>query len=347
MKKTIKVIALILCLCMVIPIFSSCSNASSEESAVAPEDFRVTAYIVANSCKDINTFDSSHFDQMTDIILFGVATFDEEGNISLTEDFETCLNNIKSFMKTDGTQRLYLNLLGPGSQTDSEDWNDQMEDQAQRHSNAFESGNLENNIKSTLAEYEFDGVFFDYEFPIKNKNWKVYNKFIVSLDSVLGDDYKIGVTVVDWDAKQSKEAREATDLVELMSYDNWDDNGNHSTLELAQHDVKKILKKGYDKSKIDLGIPFYARPTTKEAYWYDYKSYYDKFDENGLYEDKDETKLVFSFNDYDLVKEKTDYALETGLGGVMLWHYACDLPAENEKSLFNAMEQSIEEAKNK
>ena len=341
-----KIFAIILCLCISAALFSACSK-KADSTPVDPADFRVTAYMVGDRFLDKDSIDYSHFSQVTDFILFGVATFDEAGNIALSDIFNTALENIRSAMKTDGSQRLYLNLLGPGNQSDSSDWYDQMADQAQRHNNAFESGNLENNIKNVLIEYGFDGVFFDYEFPIKNKYWKVYNEFIVSLDKVLGDDFKIGITLVDWDAKQSKAAMEATDLVELMSYDNWNGDGYHSTLELAKHDVEKILKKGYDKSKIDLGVPFYARPTTHEAYWYEYKSYYNMLDENGLYDDSAETGLTFSFNDYDLIKEKTDYALEEGLGGIMMWHYTCDTPADNELSLFNAIEQSIEEAKAK
>ena len=339
-----KLFAIILCLCITVSLFSACSKAV-ESTPVDPADFRVTAYMVGDRFLDKDSIDYSHFSQVTDFILFGVATFDEEGKITLSDIFSTALENIRSNIKTDGSQRLYLNLLGPGNQSDSSDWYDQMADQAQRHNNAFESGNLENNIKAVLTEYGFDGVFFDYEFPIKNKYWKVYNEFIVSLDNVLGDDFKIGVTLVDWDAKQSKEAIAATDLVELMSYDNWNSDGYHSTLELAKHDVETIVKKGYDKAKIDLGVPFYARPTTHEAYWYEYKSYYTMLDETGLYDDSAETGLTFSFNNYDLIKAKTDYALAEGLGGIMMWHYTCDASADNELSLFNAIEQSIEEAK--
>lgn len=344
MKKTYGILAVILCLCVAVSLFAACSK-PAQSTPVDPADFRVTAYMVGDRFLDKDSIDYSHFYQVTDFILFGVATFDEEGNITLSDIFNTALENIRANIKTDGSQRLYLNLLGPGNQSDSSDWYDQMADQAQRHNNAFESGNLENNIKSVLTEYGFDGVFFDYEFPIKSKYWKVYNKFIVSLDEVLGDDFRIGVTLVDWDAKQSKAAMAATDLVELMSYDNWDKDRYHSTLELAKHDVETLVKKGYDKSKIDLGVPFYARPTTGEAYWYEYKSYYNGLDGNGLYEDIGNTNLIFSFNDYDLIKAKTDYALEEGLGGIMMWHYTCDTPANNERSLFNAIEESINEAK--
>lgn len=343
MKKSARLISFILTAVLAATLVS-CSR-ETESTPVDPADFRITAYVLGSSCSDISSFDSSHIAQLTDIILFGVATFDEAGNISLTADFNSSLQNLRSVMKTDGSQRLYLNLLGPGNQSDSDDWYDQMADLAQRHTNAFESGNLEKSIKTVLDKYDFDGVFFDYEFPIKGKFWKPYNKFIVSLDETLGDEYKIGMSMVDWDLKQSKEAMDATDMFELMSYDNWDDNGNHATYELAVQNVEKLVKKGYDKSKIDLGVPFYARPTTHDSYWYDYKGYYDKIDENGLYDDSAETGLTFSFNTCDLIRQKTDFALQNGLGGMMIWHYSCDVPAGNDKSLFDVMTESVENAK--
>jgi hypothetical protein len=126
-------------------------------------------------------------------------------------------------------------------------------------------------------------------------------------------------------------------MVEVMSYDLWDDDGNNATMDIAKDDIEAMVKKGYDKAQLDLGVPFYARPTTKEGYWYEYKSYYDKLDENGLFEDKDDTGLVFSFNTYDLISEKSTWAIDNGVGGIMVWHYSCDLSKDNDKSLFNAI----------
>ncbi len=333
MKKFIKPVSVALCIVILTSLFFGCSK-KAESTPVDPKNFRVTAYIVADGIND--SLDKSNLARVTDIIMFGNATFDEQGNVNLTEEFENQLNILKEAVTN---QNLYLNILGPSSQSTSDDWNDQMHDLADRHTKAFESGNLENNIKTVLEKYGLDGIVFDYEFPLRSKDWKAYDKFIVNLDSVLGDTYKIGMSMVGWNLKQSKKAKEVTDFFEVMSYDLWDDNGNHATTQIAKDDIKLFEKKGYDKAKLDLGVPFYARPTTKEAYWYDYKTYYDKLDGNGLFKDS-ETGLTFSFNTYDVIKEKTEYALESGIGGMMIWHYACDLPAENEKSLFGAIDEA-------
>lgn len=313
---------------MIALIFASCSRADELQN---PKDFRITAYVIGD--RILENFDDSHMSQVTDVILFGCANFDEDGEVIEPDCLEESYNILRN---SSDKVNIYLNILGPSSQSDSDDWNDQMDDLSERYTRAFESGKLEQNIKSVLEKYGFDGVFFDYEYPLKSKYWKAYDSFILSLDETLGDKYKIGIALADWNANQSREAIDATDFVEVMAYDLWDDDGNHATMDIAQDAIKKMRKKGYLSRQLDLGVPFYARPTTKEAYWYDYASWADKIDDNGLCKD-DETGLTFSFNNYDLVKQKTAWAIENGIGGMMVWHYSCDLPADNEKSLFNAM----------
>ena len=127
-----------------------------------------------------------------------------------------------------------------------------------------------------------------------------------------------------------------TTMVEAMAYEVWDRDGTHASLKGAKQCIRTLLLKGYKKEQLDLGIPFYARPATKEAYWYGYNGWYDKLDEKGFCFDSG-TGLTFSFNTYDMVYEKTQWAINRGLGGVMVWHYSCDIPKDNELSLFNAM----------
>ena len=76
---------------------------------------------------------------------------------------------------------------------------------------------------------------------------------------------------------------------------------------------------------------------------YDYKTYWNRIDETGLYSDA-ATGLTFSFNTYGAIKQKTQLAVSRGLGGVMVWNYAYDAPADNEFALFNAIEDGIRTA---
>lgn len=352
--KIKRIIAAVCCVLIALSAFAGCSNkeADSETDSTTPaetitakaENFRITSYVVADGLREKGKLDTSHFSQITDVILFGCAKFDEEGNVTLDEEFDAILANLKDAMGDSQDKKVYLNILGPFAQIDSDDWDKRMDDVGKRHDKAFESGKLENNIKAVLDKYGFDGIFFDYEYPLKSKYWKSFSNFIVSLDSVLGDSYEIGAAVAGWNADFSDEAKDALDRIELMSYDLWDDDGTHSSYEIARDDINKMAEAGYDKAKIDLGVPFYARPTTEEAIWYIYSDYVDKIDEKGFAKDE-ENNLIASFNTYDVIAKKTQLALDSDIGGMMVWHYACDVPADNAKSLFNAIYNTVQAQK--
>lgn len=329
MDLIIKIVSLFLSV-----VFSLSSVFPSIASKNA-EKFRLTAYFVGDNFSESDIIDASHFEQLTDVILIGVTHFDTEGNINLSPNFELVLNSLRRAMQGSDA-RLHLNLLGPDSSQQADTWEEQMNLRSIEHNKAFTSGRLEGNIKAVLDEYGFDGVFFDYEYPLTKEHYKVFDSFIISLDKVLGDDYVIGCAISGWNALQSKKAIRALDMVEVMAYDMWDADGTHSSVSSSKDCIYQMLKAGYPREKLDLGIPFYARPTNHDAYWYSYNGYADKLDENGLCYDEN-TDLTFSFNTCDAVTEKTQWAIRCGLGGAMVWHYSCDVPADNAKSLFNAM----------
>ena len=129
------------------------------------KDFRLTAYAVGSNFVDESRIDASHFADLTDVILIGVSNFNTEGKITFDKNFDKIVGNIKNAMK-DSDANLYLNIIGPGYKTTSTDWNEQMDDQGNYHDIAFRSGNLEKSIKDVLVKYDFDGIFFDYEYPL-------------------------------------------------------------------------------------------------------------------------------------------------------------------------------------
>lgn len=303
------------------------------------EKFRVTAYIVATQNYFEGSLKAEDFDIITDAILFGCARFDSEGNIDLDKDtLETSLRNLRKAIG-DRDVAISINLLGPKGHTDSDVWEDQMEVQSIEHNKAFASGVLEDNIVALLDKYNFDGVHFDYEYPLSNNAWKPFNDFLVSLDKKLGS-YTLGVAVSDWNIKFTSKAIEAVDTFELMLYDMADKNGRHSTYEDMVKGAPKAGLNGIPQEKTNIGLPFYARPADMSAYWYDYAGYHDKLDENGWYH-CDNTNKDFWFNTPDVIKKKTDFAINNGFGGVMIWHYNCDLPSSDTNSLFGAIGKSI------
>lgn len=316
----------------------TCTSIPVKTASQRAKDFRITAYLVGTGLENASRIDPSHFGDVTDVILISVANFNTEGEIILNPNFDKIVENVKTAMADSGAN-LYLNIIGPGSTVSSSDWNEQMDDQGKRHDIAFRSGNLEKNIKDVLDKYGFDGIFFDYEYPLYDNHWKVFDEFLISLDSYLGDGYKIGCAISAWNTNQSRKAIRCIDMVEAMAYDMWDKDGTHASVKAMKQVVRQMILEGYKREQIDIGVPFYARPTNQGAYWYGYNGWYDKLDEKGFCYDEG-TGLTFSFNDYDTVYEKTQWAIARGLGGVMVWHYGCDVPADNAFSLFNAMKNA-------
>lgn len=308
------------------------------------QNFRIVAYIVGNNLLDFDSFDVSHMGQITDAILIGVGDFDTSGEVQLCKNFDTIYENLRK--AAEGTDvRIHLNLGGPGCRIESDDWNERMINQSYYHNLAFNSGKLEMNLFAVLEKYDFDGIFFDYEYPVQKSDWNVFGEFLVSLDACLGDDYIIGAAISPWICEMSRKHIKALDYVEVMAYDIWDSKGNHAPYTLMKQTAREAERIGFSKSQIDIGVPFYARPTNKDAYWYDYAGWYDKLDENGLVYDET-VGLTFSFNTPEVIYKKTAWAINNGLGGVMVWHYSCDVPADNEKSLFNAMYEAKQKSIN-
>ena len=304
------------------------------------KSFRVKSYVICDRILDPSSLCSEDFDIITDVILFGVATFDSKGNVTVDrETLDKALGNLKEAIG-DRDVEITLNFLGPGSKSNSSDWYEQMESLGREHNKAFASMRLENNIIEVLDEYDFDGVHFDYEYPVTNGAWFGYNAFLVSLGSKLGDDYTLNVAASDWCLEYWELAIEFIDSIELMMYDVYDEEGKHATFDTVATRSQWIKDKNIPLEKITFGLPFYARPTDGDGYWYDYVSYADKLDANGFYTDESIGK-TFWFNTPDVIAQKTKFAIDEGYAGMMIWHYTCDFPSTDEASLLRAVGETI------
>ncbi len=313
------------------------------ESDKKAGDFRVTTYIRGDYVQTPESLYAEDFDIITDVILFECASFNSAGEIVYDKNkLETALSNIRSAIGNRDV-KITLNLLGPGGNTSSDVWEEQMEAQSNEHNKAFTSGVLEDNIIAILDKYNFDGVHFDYEYPLSRNAWKYFNKFLVSLDKKLGK-YTLGVAMSDWNIEFSTASVGAIDTFELMTYDFVDSEGRHATFEGTQELVKKIGFYGIPAEKVNIGLPFYSRPADMSAYWYSYNGCYEKIDENGWYH-CETTGKDFWFNTPDVIEKKTEFAYNYGYGGVMIWHYNCDLPSSHEDSLLRAIDSTLKMCK--
>ena len=324
----------------VFTLFTSLLGISPDKIVKKADNFRVTTYIRGDYVQSPDHLCAEDFDIITHAILFECASFDSDGNVNVdVKKTETALSNIRNAIG-DRDVKITLNLLGPGGHTDSDVWEDQMEAQSDAHNKAFTSGVLEDNIIDVLEKYDFDGVHFDYEYPVSLKAWHYYNSFLVSMDMALGDEYTLGVAGSSWNLKFSATSINAIDTFELMSYDNNDAQGKHATYEDTIAQLKDVGLHGIPLEKVNIGLPFYSRPTDLSGYWYGYNGCYENIDENGWYHCPN-TGKDFWFNTPDVIEAKTDYAINNGYGGVMIWHYNCDLPSTHEDSLLRAIDTAV------
>lgn len=305
------------------------------------DDFRVVSYLVANGLDASYTPDEGHFKASTDVIIFGIATFNEEGEIILNNE-ENLASIIGKCTKANPGLRMHLNILGPSQSADT--WEEEQQLQFEKHALGMRNNKeaLIANIVSVLDEYGFDGVYFDYEFPVSDEAKIMFSSFLVSLDKALGDK-ELGCAMASWCSVLTPAARRALDSVEVMAYDIFDDYGYHAAFAAAYREVRIFLENGYRKEQLHLGLPFYARPTDAAAEWPIYNVNADKlgeFENLAIVESEGRTTPAY-FNGRQLIRDKTAYALSTGLGGVMIWHLSCDTQYDCEYSLYAVIDKTL------
>ncbi len=316
------------------------------------EDFRVTSYIVCPTYYANGITEQEKLKSITDVILFGIARFDENGEIYLQDSdingqlvsgdeiFKKIISDLKA---VNPDIKIHCNALGPdGADADNKE---------ELHSQAFieNAEKLSTNIIDLLVAYDFDGFFFDYEYPYKAKSRRDFSKFIVKLDESMGD-YVLGASLSEWNCSLSKAAIKALDRVEIMAYDAMNEFGLHSDFGTKGGALSALIfeKKGYDLSKCDLGLPFYGRTHGGDEAWPSYAQIANDLENNTYknviqksYLTGETSEITTSFNGVQMIKDKTAFANDYGLGGVMVWHYSCDVPYESDMSLFKAIQTAL------
>lgn len=306
------------------------------------EDLRVNAYLVAPSMTEKTDF--SMLDSVTDIIFFGMAKFNSKGDIEFFD------NEDKQVDATVYEQKLQIlrNAIGDRDINVTVDIHVPYGDN-NKDINTMMSENLDNtvnNIKNFVEKYQFDGYDIDYEYPRNNKEWKLFNDFLRAVNKVLPDKI-LSIATAPWALKFDKDVIEMIDRVELMLYDGFDSHGYQATFPYAVEGVEKLLSRGFKKEQIDLGVPFYSRPINGHEYWGGYADFVDQIGKyNNLvpYNGFDHSNLPMTapqyFNSYQMIADKTAFAVDANIGGMMIWHMTCDTPYNHQYSLFRAIQET-------
>ena len=180
----------------------------------------------------------------------------------------------------------------------------------------------------TLPKYPktVPGVLFGrhrhrLEFP-QEEEWDSFSLLRGQLKQLLSSQPQpiaLSVALYPQQNQLNAEAMQALDRVHLMAYDQFDQQGFHSTLQTAQEAVEQLLQQGADVGQLSLGIPAYGRPLDASAQWIFYKD----IPQDISRENPDLDGEIF-FNSAATAAAKTQFACDSKLGGVMLYHLLCD-----------------------
>ncbi len=318
--------------------------------------FTVTSYIMTDRAYRLNESDCDMMSASDCFNLFGGVYFDKDGGLHM-QDFliggrsikgeQAMRGAVSNIRRYNPSASIVCTLLGNKDLT-----RDGLDTQA-RHSSAMgeHADALADGCNALVSQFGLDGVSFDYEYPRNRKESEIYSSFLTKLRKTLPGDKLLTAAFSLWNIGGRDgipvSVLNTLSRVELMTYDGFDGRGNHSAFynmcAKALHDLDKM---GLDISKADLGIPFYCRATDRSTYASDYASAADRLGEWGdsLYNritsgGKSYDALCY-YNGRQTVYDKTCYALDTGAGGVMVWHYSCD-SSDSELSLYGAIKRAV------
>lgn len=177
-----------------------------------------------------------------------------------------------------------------------------------------------------------EGVDFDWEGPANATEEANYAALMVETKRAF-QPYHLRLSVAMGSSQPiAPNAITAVDAFHLMAYDH---NGRHSTLEQAKADVAFLLKQGVPRSKIILGVPYYGHGIQN---WNNTVTYADIVAQYHPHPDVDEAGGLY-FNGPKTIQIKTRYALDNGLGGIMIWEIGQD--TLDSTSLSQAIHQEI------
>ncbi len=324
-------------------------------------DFRIMGYVTVESLIDGSLSDDyaevmgyvTQFNLISSVYLDGNGELhfkDVTGEGNGEQDFDAALASLRGFMSAGDTVVVTVlgnkDFVGDGFSTTIDRHNAAMGD----HGSV-----LIDNILAFIQDKGVDGISFDYEYPRSSKDFSNYGNFLLDLRSALDERFDgsklLTAAIADWNMGANtftKEYMAALDQIEVMAYDLFDGNGYHSAFyNTAYRIIDNCKANGADLAKINLGLPFYSRPVNKDEFWGMYNEVAGKLDPSGVFDygsyvnlDGSKGSALNYFNGPQLIYDKTSYAIDMGVGGVMIWHMAYDT-ADAATSLTHSIADAI------
>lgn len=308
-------------------------------SLAEKDNFDVTAYVRPKMVLEFyqnkdnpnanHLFDKESFDVVTQVIVFGWFSYNENGEIVFTHDTATedeWKQAFDYFREFCGKDIKMIQTIMVGSDPDS-CFGPKMKETV-------------SNTVSFLKKWNLDGVNYDWEFP-KGKQYDMFSDFLVELKSAM-DNRILSCAWYSWGINLSDEAIKVQDQIYIMGYDTYDQQGNNNAfLGGCVQNIEYFIDKGVAPENLQIGISMYARPADASEVWVDYdlmereSGYFDNY-----YVDPVSGTRMY-YNGPQCMRDKTAYASARGIGGIMLYHLTEDIPYEDENSLVRAVQSAL------
>lgn len=287
-----------------------------------------------------------NMDNLTNLFMYCGVSYNSAGEVFMSENssentqLKAALLNLIGRLKTLSKNNIKLSLTlgaGTGNQT---------------FLTAINANKI-NFIKNLIAfcnELGFDGIDIDYEFPVSQTEYALFDAFLIELKENMINkmDVKeyalLSCAFGTMDITYSEKARQALDMVNCMTYDIFDQDGQHSSFWGGCVQGAKYLESvGFSKSQINIGIPFYGTQVDAlmEQYLYCNLPYNDYYQNEYVINDYLGKPTRVYFNSPSISRDKTAYALLAGYGGVMSWHSTIDIKITEKNSLWRAINSAV------
>jgi chitinase len=290
------------------------------EALRLPEGFPVIGYL-----PEYRPFDIIQANCLSDLIFFSLEPT-VDGHLDTSRVASSRIEAIRAAKEKYGV-RLHLSLGGWGR---NGGFAEMVIDPARRQLFISE-------LTAFLEANDFDGVDYDWEFPETPEEKAGYGALIT--ETRLAIVSRGGMVSVALYPHQELDITPylTADRIHLMSYDR---GKRHSTYDQAVADVDYFLSLGVPPEKLILGLPFYGRLIEPPFTPHPYLDIVQQYNPPG---DLDEMDGIF-YNGQATIRQKTCYALQKGIGGVMVWELGHDVQPgspQADASLMRVIHQAV------
>ena len=190
----------------------------------------------------------------------------------------------------------------------------------------------------TSRDEVLDGIDFDYEGIQSLDEWNAYLTFLSMASTYLHRENLIATVALHPGQLLPIEVCQSLDRVHVMTYDMMPThqpsipNNHHASLHSTKEAIGKFINYGCDPSKLVLGIPAYGRHEQNMGLVRTYSEVMDDVLKEYNNNDEDAMNTIqsiqswggYRFDSPENVREKVNYAIQLGLGGIFLWELGQD-----------------------